>query len=238
MATAGAPEPSAGPAAPSPTPAGPLAAAAPNPRRRLSEELDLILREFDVETVTLREVVGVLHGRGYVLLVLLLCLPFCTPIPLPGLSTPLGLMIALIGLRLALGQKPWLPARLLDQPLPPATFRKVFAATRRLVLGMEKLLRPRLLWLCGTPRREQLHALPLVICAALLLLPLPVPFSNTIPAWAIIFLCGGLLERDGIFILAGYAGTLCALAFFTAIAVLGVEAVDIIWRWLTQAAGS
>jgi hypothetical protein len=238
MATAGAPEPAGGPAAPSPSPSGPLAAAGPNPRRRLSEELDLILREFDVETVTLREVVGVLHGRGYVLLVLLLCLPFCTPIPLPGLSTPLGLMIALIGLRLALGQKPWLPARLLDQPLPPATFRKVFAATRRLVLGLEKLLRPRLPWLCATPRREQLHALPLVICAALLLLPLPVPFSNTIPAWAIIFLCGGLLERDGIFILAGYATALGALAFFAMIAVLGVEAVDIMWRWLTQAAGS
>lgn len=236
MATAGAPDPQAGPAAPAPSPPSPLAAAVPNPRRRLSEELDLILREFDVETVTLREVVGVLHGRGYVLLVLLLCLPFCTPLPLPGLSTPLGLMIALIGLRLALGQKPWLPARLLDQPLPPVTFRKVFAATRKLVLGMEKLLRPRLLWLCATARREQLHALPMVVCASLLLLPLPVPFSNTVPAWAIIFLCGGLLERDGVFILAGYVATLLAAAFFTAIAILGVGAVDIIWRWLTQAA--
>lgn len=233
MATAGAPEPQTGPATPAPP--SPLAAAEPNPRRRLSEELDLILREFDIETVTLREVVGVLHGRGYVLLVLLLCLPFCTPLPLPGLSTPLGLMIALIGLRLALGQKPWLPARLLDQPLPPVTFRKVFAATRKLVLGIEKLLRPRLLWLCGTARREQLHALPIVVCASLLLLPLPVPFSNTIPAWAIIFLCGGLLERDGLFILAGYAGTLLAAAFFTALALLGVEAFDIIWHWLAPA---
>ena len=86
MATDAAPDPRA----------GPLAAAAPDPRRKLSEELDLILREFEVETVTLREVIGILHGRGYVLLVMLLALPFCTPIPLPGLSTPLGLVIALI----------------------------------------------------------------------------------------------------------------------------------------------
>jgi hypothetical protein len=35
--------------------------------------------------------------------------PFCTPIPLPGFSLPFGLVIAIIGLRLALGQKPWLP---------------------------------------------------------------------------------------------------------------------------------
>ncbi len=234
MATGAAPDPQIGPAPVVPTAPSPLAVP-PNPRRRLSEELDLILHEFDVETVTLREVVGVLHGRGYVLLVLLLCLPFCTPLPLPGLSTPLGLMIALIGLRLALGQKPWLPARLLDRRLPPETFRKVFAATRRLVIALERLLRPRLIWLCATPRREQLHALPMVFCAALLLLPLPVPFSNTIPAWAIVCLCGGLLERDGAFIVAGYVGTLLAAAFFAAIAILGVGAVDIIWRWLTQA---
>ena len=53
----------------------------PPPPRRLSEELELILREFDVEEVTLREVMAVLHGRGFILLILLLSLPFCTPIP-------------------------------------------------------------------------------------------------------------------------------------------------------------
>jgi hypothetical protein len=226
-------------AAPDPVPAitpppSPLAAAAPDPRRKLSEELDLILREFEVETVTLREVIGILHGRGYVLLVMLLALPFCTPIPLPGLSTPLGLVIALIGVRLSLGEKPWLPARLLDTRLPPATFRKVFAVTRKLVLGFEKLLRPRLLWVTASPRRQQLHAVPIVICALLLLLPVPVPFSNVIPAWAVLLVAAGLLERDGGFILAGYVSTLLAVVFFVVIGFLGVEAVDVMWQWLAQ----
>jgi hypothetical protein len=94
--------------------------------RKLSEELAMILREFEVETVTLREVLGLLHGRGYVLLIMLLALPFCTPIPLPGLSTPFGLIITIIGARLALGAKPWLPARLLDTRLPPKRFRQGF----------------------------------------------------------------------------------------------------------------
>ncbi len=209
-----------------------MTAAGPDPRRRLSEELELILREFDVEVVTLREVIGILHGRGYVLLVMLLALPFCTPVPLPGLSTPLGLVIALIGVRLSLGEKPWLPARLLDTRLPPATFRKVFALTRKLVLGFEKLLRPRLLWVTASARLERLHAVPIVICAALLLLPLPVPFSNTIPAWAVLLIAGGLLERDGVFILAGYISTFLAIGFFVAIAIFGVEVVEVLWHWL------
>lgn len=200
--------------------------------RKLSEELALILREFEVETVTLREVIGLLQGRGYLLLVMLLALPFCTPIPLPGLSTPLGLIVGIIGVRLALGQKPWLPARLLDQRLPPTVFAKVFAFTQKIILGFERLLRPRLLWLTATPGLRQLHAIPIVICAALLLLPLPIPFSNTVPSWGILLISGGLLERDGGFIVAGHIAALLAIAFFAAIAIFGVEAVDFLWQWM------
>lgn len=192
----------------------------------------MILREFEVETVTLREVIGLLHGRGFVLLLLLLALPFSTPVPLPGLSTPFGLIIALIGVRLAIGAKPWLPAKLLDTRLPPKVFAKVFAVARKIILAFERLLRPRMLWVTGSPLREQLHAIPIVVCAVLLLLPLPIPFSNTIPAWSIMLTAAGLLERDGVFILAGYGTTVLGLAFFGAIAIFGAEAVDFIWAWL------
>ena len=199
--------------------------------RKLSEEFAMILREFEVETVTLREVLGLLHGRGYVLLVMLLALPFCTPVPLPGLSTPFGLIITIIGARLALGAKPWLPARLLNTRLPPKIFAKVFEFTRKIVLGFERLLRPRMLWVTGSARREQLHAVPIVICALMLLLPLPVPFSNVVPAWGIMLVAAGLLERDGVFILAGYVAALFTMAFFGAIAIFGVEAIDFVWNW-------
>ena len=200
--------------------------------RKLSEELALILREFEVENVTMREVIALIHGRGYVLLVLLLALPFCTPIPLPGLSTPFGLIIAIVGVRLVFGAKPWLPSRLLDTRLPPATFARVFAVTRRIILGFERLLRPRLLWVTGSSLHAQLHAVPIVICAIFLLLPLPVPFSNAIPAWGIMLIAGGLLERDGGFILAGHFVALLAIVFFSALAITGVEAMEFLWKWL------
>lgn len=204
----------------------------PVPPRKLSEEFAIILREFEVETVTLREVLGLLHGRGYVLLIMLLALPFCSPVPLPGLSTPFGLIIVIVGVRLALGAKPWLPARLLDTRLPPKLFARVFAVTRKIILGFERLLRPRMLWVTGSPRWLQLHAVPVVMCGLMLLLPLPVPFSNALPAWGIMLIAGGLLERDGAFIIAGYVSSLLALAFFGAIWFFGVGAVDFIWKWM------
>jgi hypothetical protein len=172
-----------------------------------------------------------LHGRGYVLLMMMLALPFCTPVPLPGLSTPLGLIIATVSLRLALGQKPWLPARLLDTRLPPAVFKRVFIITRRIISWFERVLRPRFLWLTASRWSQQVHVIPMFLCAALLLLPLPVPFSNTIPAWAIMLMAGGLLERDGLFILAGYITALGAIVFFGAIGIFGLEVVDVIEKW-------
>lgn len=200
---------------------------------KLSEDLSLILREFEVETVTLREVMAVLHGRGYVLLVMLLALPFSTPIPLPGLSTPFGLVIALIGVRLALGQKPWLPARLLDTRLSPKFFVKVFAAARKILRAFEYFLRPRLLWLTGSPRLLQLHAVPILLCAVMLLLPLPIPFSNILPAFSILLLAAGLLERDGMFIVAGYFVFLLSIAFFVFVGIAGREGLQALVRWFT-----
>jgi hypothetical protein len=186
----------------------------PTRPRKLSDEFAMILREFEVETVTLREVFVLLQGRGYVLLVMLLALPFCQPIPLPGLSTPLGLIIAIIGVRLALGHKPWLPDKLLDTRLSPKLFGRVFELTGKIVAWFEKFLRPRMLNITASPRLQQLHAVPLVVCALLLLLPVPVPFSNVLPAWGVLLICGGLLERDGKFIIAGYIATIVSVAYF------------------------
>ncbi len=234
MATNAAPDPSPPPSPiPGDSPRSVIAAVDPSRTRKLSEEFALILKEFEVETVTLREVLGLLQGRGYVLLLMLLALPFCTPVPLPGLSTPFGATIALIGLRLACGARPWLPERLLDTRLPPEIFARVFAVTRRLILAFERLLRPRLLWLTASNRLRQLHAMPVVVCAMLLLLPLPVPFSNTLPSWGILLIAGGLLERDGAFIAAGYLTTLLTVAFFTLLGLFGVEGFHVLWNRIT-----
>ena len=211
---------------------GQLIASATAPPRKLSEDLALILREFEVETVTLREVLAVLHGRGFVLLVLLLALPFSTPIPLPGLSTPFGLVIALIALRLALGQKPWLPARLLDTKLSPKFFAKVFAAARKVLRAFEIFLRPRLLWLTRSAAMQQLHAVPILLCSLMLLLPLPVPFSNLFPALSILLLCGGLLERDGLFILGGHIAFLVSIIFFAVLGFAGASGIEAAKKWL------
>ena len=183
---------------------------------------------FAERAVTLREVIAVLHGRAYLLLVILLALPFCAPVSLPGLSTPLGAVIALISLRLALGQRPWLPERLLDWRLPPGFFVRVFRMTARLLRFLETLLRPRATAFVEARILRNLHAVVMLVAAGVLLLPLPIPLTNAFPAWAIILIAAGLLERDGAFVAAGYAMFAAGTAYFILLGGAAHQLIDAI----------
>jgi hypothetical protein len=48
--------------------------------------------------------------------------------------------------------------------------------------------------------------------------PLPIPLTNIVPAYTILFLAIGLLEFDGLFILIGYGMTMATTMFFASIA--------------------
>lgn len=180
----------------------------------------------------LREVIFVLRNRAYLLLIVLLALPFIQPVPLPGLSTPLGLAIVLIALRLSLGQKPWLPMKIQRARLPAGFFGRVLSFTARLLRYLESVLRPRWAPLTETALLNQLHAIVLLVSALILLLPLPIPFSNLLPAWAIFLLACGLLERDGLFILLGYVAFAVGTAYFFFLGSIANEAVLQVWGWL------
>jgi hypothetical protein len=181
---------------------------------RLSEEINRLVAAFAERPVRLREILEITRGRGYMMLLALLALPFCTPIPLPGLSTPFGVAIALIGFRLLLREKIWFPERLLDTEMSPKFFPEFLSATRRLVRGMEYFLKPRWTWLLDTDVLHHAYGAIILACGALLLLPLPIPFSNALPALTVVFLAAAMLERDGYFVIAGLIVFAVTLGYF------------------------
>ena len=175
-----------------------------SPPRKLSEELTDLRRRVAERPVTIRELLYALKGRAYMLLVILLVLPFLLPLPLPGLSTPFGLAIILVCLRLALGQRPWLPMSIQRRELPAGFIPRILDLATRIIGWLERVLRPRWLVLTEHALIRQLHAIVMVAAASILLLPLPIPFSNSLPGWSILLLASGLLERDGRAIALGY----------------------------------
>ena len=199
---------------------------------KLSEELALLHARAGERAVTLREVLYVLHGRAYLLLILLLTLPFLQPVPLPGLSTPLGLAIALIALRLALGLRPWLPKKIQRAQLPPGFFGKLLHYTQKLVRILEATVKPRWPALTQSPVLRQLHAVVMCACAAVLLLPLVVPFSNTLPGWTIFLLTCGLLQRDGVALVLGYVMFAVTVIYFVFLGEMAAQLLDAFLSWL------
>jgi hypothetical protein len=196
----------------------------PDPLKKFSDELHVLAARFDEETVTLRELIAALGARASALLTVVLALPFCSPITIPGLSVPFGLVITVLAVRFALGLPPWLPARLLAVKLPPRFFRAVLNGASKFIGVIEQQLRPRWLWLTETEVLRRLHMAVVGAGALLLLLPLGgIPFTNTLPALVVVIGTLGVLERDGVAVATAYGFLILTILYFAVFAGVVVE---------------
>ena len=201
------------------------------PPSRLSAELHQLAETFRERKVTLRELITALGERATALLVVILALPFCAPVSIPGLSVPFGAVILLLSAGYATGRPLWLPARLLAVELPPRFFRGLLEATSRLLGWIEWRMRPRWLWFTASRGWLRLHTLAVCAGALLLLLPLGgIPFTNTLPALVVVVGTLGMLERDGAAVAAAYGLLLATLAYFALFAGVAFEVTQRLLR--------
>ncbi|MFZ4484208.1 MAG: exopolysaccharide biosynthesis protein [Chthoniobacterales bacterium] len=195
------------------------------PPKRLSVELLELSESVHDADITLGDLVDQLEGRVYTMLLVLLSLPFCQPVLLPGLSTPFGVVIALLGLRFSMRQRPWLPRRLLATKLTAKFLPAVMRGSAKLLGAMEKLLHPRLVWLFEYRLTQFLTGVAICVCGLLLLLPLPIPLSNMFPALTVVLAAAAFSERDGYCLIASGLLFILTLLFFAALAWGGAEAL-------------
>jgi len=199
----------------------------------LSQSLTHLLERGASER-TLNELLAGTHGRGHYLVMILLCLPFMVPLPLPGASMLVGVVLMIMGARMALGQTPHLPRWLGTRRLPKGMGLRLLSGTIRLLRGIEQFIRPRRTrWMKWRSARFG-NALLILFMALLLALPIPpiIPFTNTFPACAIIVIAASVMEEDGVMIWLGYAAAAFTVVYLM---VLGgaVEALvtRMIARW-------
>jgi len=204
-------------------------------QERLSDALRRLLAEAGGRALQVREMIEILRGKGLQMMVILLCLPFLSPVTIPGISMPFGLAIALCGLRIAFGHKPWLPAFVMNRRISAQALERMVHVGCRIYGKIERVVRPRLSYLFVGPGMTTLVGLSIALAGILLSLPIPPPFplTNTLPGFALIFLSLGLMEKDGVLILLGYTLTLVALVYALLIAFLGQEAFSLLRRLLS-----
>ncbi len=179
--------------------------------RRLSDLLAALAQPSD-GVVTLGELVDAVGERSFGALLALLAVPNMVAGIVPGVSMVLGLPLVLVSLQLVVAaRRPWLPRRLAQIVIRRRDLARVFARIDPGLRRLERALRPRLAYLTA-PWAERLIGIG--CCGLSLLVLLPIPLSNGVPSVGILCFALALLERDGVFALAGTAVlVLCWVAY-------------------------
>ncbi len=174
------------------------------------------------------DIIATFGARSHGLLILFFTVPFLQPVPLMGLSTPMGFIMAVLGLLLAFGKKPWLPRRLMRKHLKANLILSGCNVLVKILNKSEKYVKPRYNFLTSTIGVRVLNGSLIAVFSLLLALPLPIPFSNAVPAWFLVCNAIGWLEKDGLVLLISYLLAIGGIIFFAG---LGAGSAEII-NWM------
>ncbi len=164
-----------------------------------SDILREIVDQGDSTHITIGDLLRSMDGRAFGALLLIFAFPNVLPAP-PGLAAFLVLPLLYLSAQMMLARLPWLPPFIDKRSLSRDNFRALIDRGNPILARVEKLLAQRLSALTSPSAERILGALCLILS---LVLMLPIPFGNLMPALAICVIALGILERDGYWILAG-----------------------------------
>ncbi|BAO83151.1 uncharacterized ABC-type transport system, permease component [Serpentinimonas maccroryi] len=200
----------------------------------LVEHIERVLTTLPEQDLTLHDIVEAVGPDSLMLLTIFLSLIFLVPVSIPGVSTAFGLAIVLIGLTRTFQRKPWLPQRIARRRLAAAPLRAGLQRATVWLHRIDRLSRPhRWPWLSSHGPATLCNNLALVFAGLLLMMPFGlIPFSNTLPALAVIFLSAGMMQRDGLALLLGYAAVCLTLLYFALLITAGGATLMEVWQWM------
>jgi hypothetical protein len=197
--------------------------------QRVSAVLSEVIRTMPAGGLTLQGLLERLGDRGLLIFCMVLTMPFLLPVSIPGSSIPFGVVIALIAVGIVTHRAPWLPDRLMSRRLAGGHVVPMLEKGARLFARLERLIHPRLLPLTHGATVGRFNGILLGLTGLLMMAPLPLPLSNTLPAYGVLFLALGSLERDGYVVLAGYLMVLLTVGYFSAVVVVGGVGASALW---------
>lgn len=190
----------------------------------LVDTLDRLFAGDGRSLLSLDEFLDGLQGRSYAFAIAALNLPNCVPTGIPWLSTVTGLpMVYLMAQFFAGRPVPSLPAFIGRRGIHRGKLQRFLDRTRRFLGWLEQTIHARAEgWVNGAAR----HALLLALATNIVILALPIPFDNFLPAWAILFFCLALIEDDGIMAMLGWLFSVLTALWTVFLLMLGHAAIS------------
>lgn len=183
----------------------------------LNSRVSRIIDTIPNHHIGLIEIVNLLGKEGMLLFSALLTIIFLIPVSIPGFSTIFGAIIFLIAFSQMIDKELWLPKIIKRKQIPADKLRISLHKGLKWFRLIEKISKPyRLNSMIMNRTANRINHFSILLGALLLMLPLGfVPFGNTFPAIAILFLSIGILQKDGIIIVLGHVSNLASLLYFT-----------------------
>ncbi|MBY5548500.1 exopolysaccharide biosynthesis protein [Rhizobium leguminosarum] len=175
--------------------------------RRLSSILRQMAADHSRERISIGDLFDTMGDRAISALMLIFALPNAFPTP-PGTSAVLGAPLVFLAAQLTFGLKPWLPKVIADRSMRREDFETIVGRIHRWLAWAERMLKPRLAIFAEPPAEYLAGAACLLLSIVLLL---PVPLGNILPAVTISVFAFGILGRDGLFALIGFVMTAVSL---------------------------
>ncbi len=189
----------------------------------LGRKIELLIRKIPPNEVNFMEITSIVGKDCLLLLTIFISIIFLVPVSIPGVSTVFGTAILLIGITRLFNRDLWLPTAIANRKLPSEQLREGF---KRALIGfykLEKISKPhRLPQLTSTGWIGHINHLSFILASLLLMVPFSfIPFSNTLPALALIFLSVAMIQRDGVSILIGNLANVLTIVYFTFLILAG-----------------
>jgi len=172
---------------------------AASPSLALSELLRQVADDATGERIAIGDLLDALGDRAIGALLFVFAVPNILPMP-PGTSAVLGAPLLFLAAQLTFGMRPWLPSIISKRSMARSDFHSMVGRVIPWLQRAEKLMRPRLTVLALPPVE---YAVGLVCLLLAIVLTLPVPLGNMLPALSISLFALGLLARDGWAIVVG-----------------------------------
>jgi len=167
-------------------------------QQRISQILQRFLETHQGDEVCLRDLFNEMGDRAFAPVLIICALPQAVPLPIAGISAFVAVPLMLVSGQMVLGfEQPWLPDQLLAYSFKREHCEIVLSGAISLLEKLEAFVEPR--WpMFTSPEAERFVGGVLLLLSVIL--ALPIPFGNLLPALAIVLICLGLIEKDGLII--------------------------------------
>lgn len=180
---------------------------------KISKLLYNITKKNNDDKISINNILQTNGASSYFIIFLMSVLSLIpAPFPFPIFSSAFGIILILLSLQMLFGIRELKLPKIIKNFSVKRTFVAIITEkSANFLRRIEILSKPRLKFY---KNKYVLILINLLIFISSICIAIPIPFTNTLPAIAIIIMTFGLLNNDGLFVIIGILSSIIGISFF------------------------